>query len=183
MRRPRNWRLRDHVLVGRLRQRQTHGNDDPDDVPMLAASRSQERFGSYAPSIRAGEQSLHRTPETACMKPESVSLLWSVPLLGEPRRGTETRTSARTSARVTYRGTNILTMSQAAWSSIAPSGISPCSPALFHSVLGRFVSGHINARWAAWLRSVSQLSLLVENDSFSERRRRGCHSAIRHTRR
>ena len=51
----------------------------------LAASKLPERFGSDAPSIRAGD--LHRTPETACMKPGSGSPFFRSVPQGNPSEG------------------------------------------------------------------------------------------------
>jgi len=59
---------------------------------MLAASRSQERFGSHAPSIRAGDRGTGHLRLPAWSLEAGLSFYTSVPL-GNPDAATETRTS------------------------------------------------------------------------------------------
>lgn len=90
----------------------------------LAASRSQEPFGSHAPSIRAGAHGTEHL-RLHCMKPGRGSLLLQVGSRENPGAKTETRTSVDVRA---ARAPGRTSMSQAAWPfTIAPSGMSPCS--------------------------------------------------------
>jgi hypothetical protein len=94
------------------------------DGPRLAASRSQEPFGSYAPSIRAGDDSPHtRNCIHEAWRRVSLLLFGSQ---GNPGSETETHTSSvvPTPRRA---GTQFLAAQAACPFTIAPSGISPCS--------------------------------------------------------